>query len=55
MVYLPTGTVVTDLDAVLINGVKYEVQGNPFNFTSPFSGHQSPVQIRVTSVIGAST
>lgn len=54
MVYLPTGTDISYLDAVLINGKKYEVQGNPQNFNSPFSGHNSPVQIRVSGDTGAS-
>jgi hypothetical protein len=54
MIYLPIGTDVSHLDAVLINGNKYEVQGNPQNFISPFSGHNSPVVIRVAGDTGAS-
>lgn len=54
MVYFPAGTEVGYLDAVLINGDKYEVQGNPQSFISPFSGHDSPVQVRVSRVTGAS-
>jgi hypothetical protein len=54
MVYLPTGTDVSYLDAVLINGDKYEVMGNAQSFISPFSGHNSPVQVRVNRVTGAS-
>lgn len=54
MVYFPTGTDLGYLDAVLINNEKYEVQGNPQTFKSPFSGHNSPVQVRVNRITGAS-
>lgn len=54
MLYFPTGTDISYLDAVLIDGDKYEVQGNPQGFLSPFSGHSSPVQVRVHRVSGAS-
>jgi hypothetical protein len=54
-VWLPAGTDLTYLDAIIFEGLKYEVQGNPNSFTSPFSGHISPVQISVLRVSGAST
>lgn len=54
MLYFPTGTDISFLDAVLIDGDKYEVQGNAQSFISPFSGHNSPVQVRVNRVTGAS-
>ena len=54
MLYLPTGTDVSFLDAVLIDGDKYEVAGNSQTFISPFSGHVSPVVVRLSRVTGAS-
>jgi SPP1 family predicted phage head-tail adaptor len=53
-VFVPYGTQVTALDAFLIGGVKYEVQGVPSEWRSPFSGHTSPTQVRAAVVTGAS-
>ena len=52
-VYVPAGTVVGPLDAVLgPDGTKYEVQGDPQAYVSPFSGLRAPIQIRVLKVAG---
>jgi hypothetical protein len=53
-VFLPFGTDIEAIDAVEINGIRYEVQGEPSNWTSPFTGRNSPEQIRVSKVTGAS-
>jgi Phage head-tail joining protein len=53
-IFVPYGTVVTELDAFLINGITYEVQGVPQDWRSPFSGNVSPTQIRASVVTGAS-
>lgn len=53
-VFMPYGTDVSPLDALVINGVKYEIQGIPQQWRSPFSGHTSPIQLRASLVTGAS-
>lgn len=53
-VFMPYGTDVRVLDALLINGTKYEIQGIPQQWRSPFSGHTSPLQLRASLVTGAS-
>ena len=53
-VFIPYGTNVGPLDALVINGTKYEIQGIPQQWRSPFSGHTSPLQIRASVVTGAS-
>lgn len=53
-VFLPYGTEVSPLDALVINGTKYEIQGIPQEWRSPFSGHTSPVQVRASVITGAS-
>jgi len=53
-VFVPYGTVITPLDALLINGVTYEVQGEPQDWRSPFSGNTSPTQVRAAVVSGVS-
>ena len=53
-VFVPFGTDVSFLEAFVINGEKYEVQGDPETFVSPFSGHVSPIQIRAIKTTGAS-
>ena len=37
-VYLPTGTDITPADRVVVRGVTYEVDGDPADWRSPFSG-----------------
>jgi len=49
-VYVPYGTDIGYLDAMIVNGVEYEVNADPANWVSPFSGHTAP--IRVTGTLG---
>jgi hypothetical protein len=53
-VFVPYGTDVNAVDAVEIGNVRYEVQGDNSTWISPFSGHTSPIQMRVRKVTGAS-
>jgi Phage head-tail joining protein len=53
-VFLPYGTDVGPMDALIINGQRYEIQGIPQQWRSPFSGHTSPLQVRASLVTGAS-
>jgi hypothetical protein len=52
--YLPYGTAVGPLDAILYNGRTYEIQGEPQSFRSPFSNNTAPVEVRAQVVTGAS-
>jgi hypothetical protein len=52
--FLPSGTDVEYLDALIWNGDTYEVTGNPDTWQSPFSGHTAPVRVEATLVEGAS-
>ena len=54
VVMVPFGTDVTYIDAFIVNGVQYEVSGQPDTWTSPFSGNSAPVRIEGTLVVGAS-
>jgi hypothetical protein len=54
LVFMPRGTNVSYLDAMIIDGVEYEVTGDPENWASPFSGHTSPVRVSGQLVKGAS-
>ena len=54
-VHLPYGTAVGAIDALVINGERYEIQGEPRAWTpSPFSGNTSPVEVQASRVTGAS-
>lgn len=52
--YLPYGTDVEFLSALIVNGITYEVQGKPNVWESPFSGNTAPVEVRATKVSGVS-
>jgi hypothetical protein len=52
--YLPFGTPVGPLDAILYNGRTYEIQGEPQSYRSPFSNNTAPVEVRAQIVTGAS-
>jgi hypothetical protein len=54
IVFVPYGTQVGYLDAVVVNGVTYEVTGNPTSWVSPWTGHTAPIRIQATVVEGAS-
>lgn len=53
-VFIPAGIDVSPVDAIEIDGTRYEIQGQPSEWRSPFSGNTSPTQLRVTKVTGAS-
>lgn len=54
VVYFPSGTDLSHIDAIVVDGAEYEVDGRPDEWTSPFSGHVGPVQVRATKVTGVS-
>lgn len=51
-VYLPPGTVVAAVDAVQVDGLTYEVDGNPNAWTNPFTAHDFGVEVRLKRVTG---
>lgn len=55
MVFMPSGTDVGYLDAMIIDGDEYEITGDPEKWKSPFSGHTSPVRVTGQLVKGAAT
>jgi hypothetical protein len=54
VVYFPYGTDVEYVDALIYNGIQYEVQGQPQSWLSPFSGNTAPVEVRASKVTGVS-
>jgi len=54
LVFMPYGTDVGYLDAMIIDGVEYEIIGQPDGWISPFSGHTAPVRVSGQIVEGAS-
>ena len=53
-VFMPYGTEVGYLDAIVINGVQYEVNGDPAVWVSPFSGRTAPIRVDAVAAKGAS-
>lgn len=53
-IYMPAGTDVSYLDAIIINGERWEVDAAPDTWTSPFTGHQGIVQVTARKITGAS-
>lgn len=53
-VFFPENTDVAYIDAVIVDGNEYEVQGSPNEWVSPFSGRTAPVQVQATKVTGVS-
>jgi hypothetical protein len=51
-VYLPTGTIIDGLSAVTADGVRYDVDGNPNVWRSPFSGWAPGIEVRLKAVTG---
>jgi len=49
---LPPDTVVTALDAVIVDGYKWEVEGDPSLYQSPFTGLDPGVLVRLVKVTG---
>lgn len=55
-VYLPDGTAITALDAMILpDGNLYEVEGKPNQWQSPFTGIRSFVAVAGRLVTGGST
>ena len=52
--YLPWGTDVNAYDAIIFQGIEYEIQGVPSQWVSPFSGRPSPIRVNATKVSGVS-
>ena len=52
--FMPAGTDVVATDAIDFGGQRYEVTGDPSRWTSPFSGHSSPIRVDVTRIVGTS-
>lgn len=49
---LPPGTPITALDAMRIDGVLWEVEGDPSIYRSPFTGTDPGVLVRLVRVTG---
>jgi hypothetical protein len=52
--YLPWGTDVNTYDAIIFQGIEYEIQGVPSQWVSPFSGRPSPIRVTAVKVSGVS-
>lgn len=50
--YMPPGTVVLVTDAILVGSVTYEVSGTPAADTSPYTGWNPGVVVRLKAVTG---
>ena len=53
-VYVPYGTDVDYLDAMIVDGAEYEIVGDPAHWVSPFSGRTAPIRVEGQIVKGAS-
>jgi hypothetical protein len=53
VVFVPFGTDISYIDAVIWDGDEYEVNGVPDTWTSPFTGNVAPIRIDATLVEGA--
>lgn len=51
-VYLPAGTVLTSADRLLVRGETYEVEGEPFEWRSPWSAAPAGVEAALRRVSG---
>jgi hypothetical protein len=51
-VYLPAGTDVSAVDAIDIDGDRFEVDGTPNHWMNPFTGWQPGVEVRLRRVTG---
>ena len=52
--YMPWGTPVDAYDAIIFQGIEYEVTGVPAKWMSPFSGHVSPIRVTAVKISGVS-
>lgn len=50
--YLPAGTAVAGIDALTVRGVRYEVDGTPNVWRSPFTGVTRGIEVRLKGVTG---
>ncbi len=50
--YVPTSVDVEAVDAITVRGVRYEVDGTPVRFTSPWTGWTPPTVVRLKGVTG---
>jgi hypothetical protein len=53
-VNFPDGVSITALDAMIIDGDKFEIQSSPNQWQSPFTGIKSYVEVQGRHVTGAS-
>ena len=53
-VYVPYGTDVSYLDAIIVDDIEYEVTGDPAHWVSPVSGRTAPIRVEGQIVKGAS-
>lgn len=53
--YVPWGTDVSTYDAIIFQGIEYEIQGVPSQWVSPFSGRPSPIRVNAVKISGVST
>jgi hypothetical protein len=52
VVYMPSGTDLYPVDALEIDGERYEIQGQPGSNQSPFTGSIGPVEVRANRQTG---
>jgi hypothetical protein len=50
--YLPSGTAVEGIDWVSVRGKKYEVDGDPGDWRSPFTGWHAGIVVPLKAVTG---
>lgn len=50
--YAPAGTVIGPVDAILVAGQTFEVDGTPNTYTNPFTGWQPGVVVKLRAVTG---
>lgn len=51
-VLLPPATAVEAVDAVIVHGDRYEIDGEPAIYHSPFTGRDPGVEINLTRITG---
>lgn len=50
--YVAAGTNLSHLDAVLVNGQRFEVDGDPIDWRSPLTGWAPGIEVRVRRAAG---
>jgi len=51
-VYLPTDTTIGPHDRLVVRGIEYEVEGEPGDWRSPYSGRRPGIEVAVRRVEG---